>query len=324
MTEVTATPLQRVTQTMNGLSGMMPRRENVWATRYVWFPLHDIHHADVSALTGGGHINRLKWQPVTRAPRWAHVGAIPEAEVVARRPALPDRAREEMYWIKPARIIDSLATLYAERGLVDSVTLASIELEDFAKFHVDEVFFPETEGDLPATQTEVEARIDQQLSRLQDRQTVTPSGTLIPLATELIPYLIDIGTEMLAGVKRTAGWLRQHIDERHAEMEKAKNDATGRYRGAYDRKDLAALAWLGLARRDEALNTMAVQHSQLPAIIKQLAKMNAQQMQQQGGQFDVQALGEAIGKSLAANLNLAFGQPQSSVAAPTRPRSKNE
>jgi hypothetical protein len=303
------TPLQAIQQTQAQVAGMIPRRENLFGNRYGWFALDDIHHADISAMTNGvngGKMRRLRWQPITRAPRWVHSGALGDnhADVVATRnpDGISGRPREEMYWIKPAAIMASLNVLYGNRGLVDSDVLRYAELDTFEALHLDEFFFPEADEDLPRTFRECEVRMVSQMQKLQSGDTTAPDGRTMTYSNAVIPSLVKIGEEMLNSLRASARVGRVAIDERHAEMEKAATDTTGRYRGTYDNRERRLLEWLEITPRNQALEKIALDSNQLPLVIQQMANVVAAQATRQPETLDVGALGAAIGASLAKEL----------------------
>lgn len=312
----TPTPLQAIQQTQAEVAGMIPRRENLFGNRYGWFALDDIHHEDIGAMTNGangGKMRRLRWQPITRAPRWVHAGALNEnpAEVVATRnpDSISGRPREAMYWIKPASIMNSLNVLYGGRGLVDSEVLRYAELDTFESLHLDDFFFPEADEDLPRTFRECEARVIGQMQKLRAGDTTAPNGQRLSYSTAVIPSLIKIGEEMLASLRTSARVGRVAIDERHAEMEKAATDTTGRYRGTYDSRERRLLEWLEITPRNQALEKIALDSNQLPQVIQQMANVVAAQATRQPETLDVGALGAAIGASLARELAPIMARP---------------
>lgn len=328
----TATPLQAIRETQSGVNAMIPRRENVMGTRYSWFALDHIYHEDINAMTNGrnrGHMPRLKWQPIIRAPRWVHAGALGDgaaSEVVARRNPDPtnNKMREEMYWIKPSSIQASLNSLYAERGLVDSQVLRYAELDVFEALQLDDLFFPEDEANLPRTFKACEARIILQLEKLRASQPVTPDGRALRLSAETIPSIVKIGEEMLQSLRISARYGRICIDERHAEMEKAATDTTGKYRGTYDDRERRLLEWLEITPRNQALEKIALDSNQLPQVITQMANVVAAQAMQQPQQMDVAALGAAIGASLAKELAPLMAKPEAATPAPVTEERKAE
>lgn len=313
------TILDRVRATQSSIQAAVPTRANIEATRYVWHPVMDISHPDVMAINGGEKMQRLKWQPITRAPRWEPILSRLDGGWVATRPPAPQKAREGMYWIMPARIADSMGSMYAETGLIDSKILVGVDLDTFGRLHLDEIFFPESGDDLPNTFETCKARIKTQLAQLKAGSPKSPDGAIIPLAQELIAHVIEIGEEMLEGLVRAANYLKHHLDERHAEMEKAKTDTSGRYRGTYDRREYLILAWLEIAPRDQAINKLAMDSNNMPKMIAEAvqASMGATADMVKASQINTEALGAAIGKSLAESLgplikgnNAPAAQPQ--------------
>lgn len=317
--------LDRVRSARAAVTEAMPPRANINATRYVWHPIMNISHADVLAINDGFPMQRLKWQPIVQAPRWEHIQAVPEGPRVATRPKPPERPREAMYWIAPAKIADSLQSLYAESGLLDSKTLVGVELDMFARLYLDDIFFPEDAEKLPATFRAAEERIVTQLQRLKEGSPAMPDGTPVPLAQELIPHVIEIGNEMLERLRYSAGYLRRYIDERHAEMKKAETDTSGRYRGTYDRREYLMLAWLEIAPRDQALNKLAADHNSMPEVVAQAvqASMTATAELVKASQVNAAELGSAIGKSLAEALGpMIAGAATKNGKASTAPTPK--
>lgn len=326
----TATPLQAIRQTQTTIEGMLPRRENLMGIRYAWYALDPIHHADLDAMTdgaNGGRMPRLKWQPITKAPRWVHKGALGDAgaaEIVARR----NGGKEEMHWIKPSAIVNSLGMLYGERGLIDSNVLRYAELETFEALQIDEFFFPENEPSLPRTFRACEARVLQQLAVLRTGEPLTPQwrdvtepddnrairkSRRIPMSGPAIQQIVKIGEEMLASLRTSASFGRKIIDERHAEMEKAAAGQPGN-RGTYDDRERRLLEWLEITPRNAALEKIALDSNQLPAVITQMANVVAAQAQNRPQQLDVAALGDAIGGALAKQLAPLMVRPEAADA----------
>lgn len=298
------TILDRVRAAQANVGTVIPKRANVEANRYAWHPLMNISHPDVMAINGGEMMPRLKWQPITRAPRWDPILSRPGEKWVATRPAPPEKPREGMYWIMPMRIAESLQTLYAESGLLVSPNLEGVELDTFARLFLDDIFFPEDDSNLPGTFKACDARIKAQLAKLAEGKAESPSGGPLPVAPELIPHVVEIGKEMGKSLVRSANYLSRYIDERHAEMEKAKTDNTGRYRGHYDARERTILAWLEIAPRDQAINRLAQDHNNMGDTVAKAVKesMTATAEMMKASQVDVNALGAAIGKSLAESL----------------------
>lgn len=327
----TITPLQAIQQTQAQVAGMIPRRENLYGNRYGWFALDDIHHEDISAMTNGvngGKMRRLRWQPITRAPRWVHAGALGDnqADVVATRnpDGISGRPREEMYWIKPAAIMASLNVLYGGRGLVDSNVLRYAELDTFEALQLDEFFFPESDNELPRTFRECEVRVISQIQKLQSGDTTAPDGRKLAYSNAVISSLIQIGEEMLNSLRISAQVGRIAIDERHAEMEKAATDTTGRYRGTYDNRERRLLEWLEITPRNQALEKIALDSNQLPNVIQQMANVVAAQASRPQETLDVGALGAAIGASLAKELAPLMARPEAATDAAVSEKAKDE
>lgn len=305
-----ASPLDAIRAAQAGINGMIPRQENRAGTRYAWFGLESPHHQDLDAMTNGasgGKLQRLKWQPITRAQCWVRAGALGDAgaaEIVARRNIDPTtrRPREEMYWKHPASIANSLVMLYGNRGLIDSNMLRFVDLDTFEALHLDDIFFPEAEENLPKTFKECETRILGQIEKLRAGKPSTPDGRVVPLASAAISSVIKIGEEMLLSLRQSAHFGRITIDERHSDMEKAKSDTTGRYRGTYDDRERRLLIWLEITPRNAALEKIALDSNQLPAVIQQLADVVTSQANQQQPPLDMAALGKAIGDALAEKL----------------------
>ena len=320
-TAVAVSPAQAIKDAQAGVNAMIPRRENLMGTRYAWYGLDSIHHQDLDAMTNGangGFMPRCKWQPITKAQRWVHVGALGDngaAEVVARRNPDPGngKPREEMFWIKPWAIINSLGMLYGERGLIDSATLRYSELEAFEALQLDDFFFPEPEEKLPQTFKLSEARIIEQLRRLEAGEYVTPDGRQLSITRERAGVMLLCGQEMLGSLRRSAVYARKVIDERHAEMEKAAAGVAGN-RGTYDDRERRLLAWLEITPRNAALEKIALDSNALPGVIQQMANVVAQQATRQPETLDVGALGAAIGASLAKELAPLMAKPESAKA----------
>lgn len=347
MTAAVASPLQAIKRTQSSVEAMIPRRENLMGNRYAWYGLDSIHHADLDAMTDGanqGRMPRLKWQPIIKAPRWVHVGALGEngaAEIVARRnPDSSGKPREEMHWIKPWAIINSLGMLYGERGLIDSPTLRYADLDTFEALHLDDIFFPENEESLPQTFKLSEKRILDQLAVLRSGKAMSPEWFDVTAANEqmashpaqavavspaAIPQIIKIGEEMLASLRHSAVYGRKVIDERHAEMEKAAAGVPGN-RGTYDDRERRLLAWLEITPRNAALEKIALDSNQLPQVITQMANVVAAQAQRQPETLDVAALGEAIGgalaKQLAPLIAKSEAEPSTESVKPEKPATK--
>lgn len=316
MTAAVASPLQAIRSTQANVEAMIPRRENLMGNRFAWYGLDTVHHADLAAMTDGaneGRMPRLKWQPIIKAPRWVHVGALGEngaAEIVARRNPDPSngKPREEMHWIKPWAIINSLGMLYGERGLIDSPTLRYIELDVFEALRLDDFFFPEPEETLPTTFRACEARIVQQLERLQTGDLTTPDGRTLQVRESAVSVMVTVGKEMLASLRHSAAYGRKVIDERHAEMEKAAAGVPGN-RGTYDDRERRLLAWLEITPRNQALEKIALDSNALPQVITQMASVVAAQATREPEKLDVAALGEAIGGALAKQLAPLITKP---------------
>lgn len=310
-------PAKAVKDAQANIAAMIPRQENKMGTRYAWYGLDSIHHHDLDAMTNGangGRMQRLKWQPITKAPRWVHTGALGEngaAEVVARRPA-NGKPKEDMFWVKPWAIINSLGMLYGERGLIDSPTLRFAELEAFEALHLDEFFFPEPEEALPATFRLCEARILEQLAKLEAGDFTTPDGKSLTVTREAAGMMLLVGKEMLGSLRQSALYGRKVIDERHAEMEKAAAGVAGN-RGTYDDRERRLLAWLEITPRNAALEKIALDSNQLPSVIQQMANVVAAQATKQPEPLDVSALGAAIGQSLAKELAPLMAKPAESA-----------
>lgn len=310
-------PLEAIKSTQAGIQQMIPRQENLMGIRYAWYGLDSIHHQDLDAMTNGangGLMPRLKWQPITKAQRWVHAGALGEngaAEIVARRNPDPSngRLREEMHWIKPWAIINSLGMLYGERGLIDSPTLRYAELEAFEALQLDDFFFPELDEKLPNTFRECEARVVQQLQKLEKGDYTTPDGRSLSISRERAGVMLLAGQEMLGSLRRSAAFGRKTIDERHAEMEKAAAGVPGN-RGTYDDRERRLLAWLEITPRNQALEKIALDSNQLPQVITQMANVVAAQATRQPETLDVGALGAAIGASLAKELAPLMAKPE--------------
>lgn len=325
-TATTSTPLQAVRSAQEQIGQMNQRNESLWDLSYSWYALDDIHHADINAMTNGasgGHMRRCRWQPITRAPRWIRAGTLGAengGEVIARRnpDAVTRRPREDMYWIKPASIQASLNMLYGERGMVDSRILKGVDLDTFESLQLDDIFFPEDDAGLPRTFKACEARVIGQLQKLRAGDTTTPDGRTLDIRRSAIPEIIKAGEEMLASLRKSAQYGRVQIDERHAEMEKARVDVSGRFRGTYDNRDRRLLEWLEITPRNEALEKMALDSTSLPTAIAQMANIVAANAQQQAQPFDAAALGDAIGNALAKQFAPMMAKPESVVAVPVR------
>ena len=322
-TATAVSPAQAIKNAQANVDAMIPRRENLMGTRYAWYGLDSIHHQDLDAMTNGangGRMPRLKWQPITKAQRWVHVGALGEngaAEIIARR-NYDDKGkpREEMHWVKPWAIINSLGMLYGERGLIDSPTLRYAEMDAFEALQLDNFFFPEDEANLPQTFKLSEARIIQQLQRLEAGDYTAPDGRQLNITRERAGVMLLCGKEMLGSLRHSAAYGRKVIDERHAEMEKAAAGVPGN-RGTYDDRERRLLAWLEITPRNAALEKIALDSNQLPAVITQMANVVAAQSARQPETLDVSALGAAIGASLAKELAPLMVRPESAKESPT-------
>lgn len=316
-TAVATAPLDAIRAAQAGINGMIPRQENRSGIRYAWYALDDVHHQDLDAMTNGasgGRLQHLKWQPITKAQCWVRAGALGDngaSEVVARRNPDPTtrRPREEMYWKQPSSIVNSLVMLYGNRGLIDSNVLRFVDLDTFEALHLDAIFFPEAEDALPRTFRACEARILGQIEKLRQGKPSSPDGRAIPLAPAAIPSVIKIGEEMLLSLRQSAKFGRAAIDERHSDMERAATDNSGRYRGTYDDRERRLLEWLEITPRNAALEKIALDSNQLPAVIQQLANVVTSQANQQP-QFDVIALGKAIGDALAEKMSPQKAEPE--------------
>lgn len=327
-TATAVSPLAAVRAAQANVQGMIPRRENRSGIRYAWFGLDDVHHQDLDVMTNGangGRLRRLKWQPITKVPCWVRTGALGEggaSEVVASRNPDPTTRtpREQMYFKQPSSIANSLIMLYGNRGLIDSNVLRYVELDTFENLYLDEIFFPEPDDQLPRTFRESEARVMAQLERLQQGKPTTPDGKAVPLAPAAIPSVIKIGEEMLLSLRQSARFGRATIDERHSDMERAVSDTTGRYRGTYDDRERRLLKWLEITPRNQALEKIALDSNQLPAVIQQMANVVAAQANQPQQQFDMAALGKAIGDALAEKMAPQVAQSQ----LPAKPETDTE
>ncbi len=346
MSVATATPLQAVRSAQADVERLNQRAIDLWALRYAWYALDDVHHDDINAMTNGingGLMRRCKWQPITRAPRWVHFGALGSengGEVVATRNPDPTtrRPREQMYWIKPAAVMSSLTMLYGERGMVDGENLRGVDLDTFEALRIDDLFFPENDASLPRTFRGCEARVIQQLQKLKrgdlstpewtnvlesdERKAVTPSYSA-PVSSHALPSVIKIGEEMLGSLRRSARHGRIVIDEIHAEMEKARVDVSGRYRGTYDNRERRLLEWLEITPRNEALERMAVDANSLPTLVGQMANIVAAQAQNTQA-LDVSALGNAIGGALARELAPLMAAKQEAVTQAEAPAKESQ
>lgn len=271
------------------MTSTAPQTGNWDETRYVWFAPFGLAHNDT------GPIPRLRWFPVTRVLRWDNIlSKENQSEFVATRNLVKpnDRPTEGAYWIKPGAIANSLNLQYGEWGMADSVVFRGREVETVEKLGVNELFFPEDADALPKTYRETKARIEEVLGKIE-------TGALEGAAPGIIKAIRDVAAEMLASLERTRIYMQNHIADRHAEMEKAKTDTTGKFRGAYDQKDRNFLAWLEIAPRDEALNSMAVNNNALVQLAEAQLRQSQQPQQPLLDENSLHILGKAIAMGLA-------------------------
>lgn len=256
------------------------------AIQYVWFAGADLAHDDV------GTIRRCRWQPITRVLRWESIlcKENPEEYAMRRNTKNPNgKPTEGGYWIKPGSIVNSLREQYGEWGILVSDKAKGCPIEEFAKLDVDQFFFPQADEDLPKTHRECVAQV-------QARTQAIKEGELKGAPQTVVDWLLALGNEMLASLAATANHRNIVITDRLAEIEKAKYDNSGKFRGSLDARDRAMLAWMEITPPEEALKKAAVDQFSLADVAKQLL------MQPQAPALDTQALGAEIGKSLAEGL----------------------
>lgn len=276
------------------------------AIQYVWFPFCDLAHDDV------GTIKRLRWQPITRQLRWENILSKenPAEYVMTRNLENPrsNRHTEGAYWIKPGAIVNSLREQYGEWGLLVSSAAFGMPVEEFEKLGIDNFFFPEADDQLPATHREIQARIQERLDAIH-------GGALKGAPQAAINALVSLGQEMLASLARAYNYQNVTIADRLAEIEKAKYDNSGKYRGSLDSRDRKMLSWLEITPPDEALKKAAVDNYSLAEIAKQ-----ALLQPKQAPAIDE----EKLATTLATALGAALKPLLETKAAPPAPVQNNQ
>lgn len=283
----------------NGIKDAVLRQQDIWAVRYVWYGGPEpLNHKDIESQT----IAPLSWVPVIPREHWRNILSFGagNAPVKVRPVSMPGRPaekpREGMTYIKPAVIVASLQETFGERGLL--VSQLNCSFEEFQALQLDSFFFPNKK---PAT---YQATKDY-LEAFRDK---------LGKMGETGARFLSLCDEMLNSLRITHSFHLQQIDATHAEMERARTDTTGRYKGTYDRSDLMRLEWLGMTRRDEALNKLAAENNELPKLVGQLVQVQLHQIEanKQQQPVDIAAIAAAAASAAVKEL-LAVQKPEETM-----------
>lgn len=278
---MSSTAIQKARKQLAGQEKRVPSVMSRDAIQFAWYAPLNLKHRDQ------GEIKRCRWTPIIKRERWMSILAKPSVDEFAavrnsRNPSKPPT--EGLEWIKPGAIANSLYDEFAAWGLLISPSLgkANISLDEFEALNLDEIYFPMADDELPRTYSATKSQIEQVLNAIQ-------SGGLKQYPKEAVTRITAVGREMLDSLERTKAYFQAQLDITHQGFEDSKTKEG--FRGKYDQRDRAMMAWLEIVPRDEVQNSAAKANETLIELAKQ-------QLVSGNKGMDATVLAEALAKAL--------------------------
>lgn len=213
-------------------------------------------------------------------------------EIAELRQAAMERGQEPpsvaIYLHEVAPIVGGVMSVYGREGAIEVTALFGMPENAFEKHRVNDMLFG-PEGERPATAKAVRERMQQVVKRASSQKG--DAGRI----------LTGIASEILASVEQCERFCKEHVRQRHLEMDDPQNDAPKRY----SRRDLRAIEFIGAVRREEYTQQAAEQQQQAMSAIPQMLEAMERREQQWAQTFAemskaLTAQTEAL-KSISAN-----------------------
>lgn len=184
-----------------------------------------------------------------------------------------------LHEVKP--IVDSVTSLYAREGGIEVMGLFGMPEKVFEKYRINDFLFG-LEGERPTTAKGILAQLREATKKIQAQKG--EAGRVLNQA---------VG-EIRKAVERCEQFCAEHVRQRHLEMDDPQNDAPKRY----SRRDLRAIDFASITKRNEYLQRQAEQQEQATKAIPEMLEVMARREQQWAQMFG--QMTETL-KTIAAN-----------------------